>query len=348
MDKLIGGSSIKSNETFKSIMYCEPISTQDFPSLSFSFSSTSTTSTILNDIEPTEPSINSKEYIPSSPRSISESIARETVVRASSNPKLNEKYNIESVIGFGINGVVVSAINLLSNETVAIKLIYKNRLKTQIPNEIKMLSECENENIIAFIEWWQDSLLFYLVTEYVSKPCIKLDSIYIESLHKTIPMFSSGQVYIDDVWNVIIRICKGVGYLHSINISHGDIKRDNIVISDDACKLVDFGFACKADSKRAFYGSLAYSAPELLQIVQPSDIKLPPTDVWALGLVILTLVGGKISLDFAEMVQNGHVKEYPGLDFLTGQVGDLIRGMLSIDVSRRLTMDQVLAHSYFV
>jgi serine/threonine protein kinase len=72
----------------------------------------------------------------------------------------------------------------------------------------------------------------------------------------------------------LLEIAQGLGYLHSLDIIHGDLRGTNILISDDghAC-LSDFGLATafsESDSTAAMTsssnraGSTQWLAPELI------------------------------------------------------------------------------------
>ena len=69
------------------------------------------------------------------------------------------------------------------------------------------------------------------------------------------------------------QICSAISYLHSLEISHRDIKCENILIKARNCvKLTDFGFSRKVMKlgKRilcdTYCGSAAYASPEVLQV----------------------------------------------------------------------------------
>lgn len=70
------------------------------------------------------------------------------------------------------------------------------------------------------------------------------------------------------------QVCDAVEYLHRNNISHRDIKCENILLeSMRHVKLADFGFArlCTDDRGRrlmsqTYCGSSSYAAPEVLQV----------------------------------------------------------------------------------
>ncbi|KAJ6532126.1 kinase-like domain-containing protein [Mycena vulgaris] len=106
-----------------------------------------------------------------------------------------------------------------------------------------------------------------------------------------------------DVNRLLLQVARGLGYLHSLNVVHGDLRGMNILVSDnqDAC-LADFGLtsiitASTIDTFSTNYaGCTRWMAPELLQ---PSDFgderfaRTPASDVYAFACVCLELHTGR-------------------------------------------------------
>ncbi|KAF7349828.1 Kinase-like protein [Mycena venus] len=106
-----------------------------------------------------------------------------------------------------------------------------------------------------------------------------------------------------DILRLTFEIAKGLDYLHSMNIVHGDLRGNNILISDEhhAC-LSDFGLATtiqEADadttagalvSSSNHAGSVRWFAPELINPEQfgcERFMKTRATDVYAFACVCL-------------------------------------------------------------
>ncbi|KAJ8878370.1 hypothetical protein PR048_018947 [Dryococelus australis] len=100
------------------------------------------------------------------------------------------------------------------------------------------------------------------------------------------------------VKNFFRQIVSAVAYLHSLDISHRDLKCENVFMcSRNRLKIGDFGFArwCDgADLSETYCGSTAYAAPEILQGV-PYDPKL--YDSWSLGCVLYIMLTSTMPFD---------------------------------------------------
>jgi serine/threonine protein kinase len=95
-----------------------------------------------------------------------------------------------------------------------------------------------------------------------------------------------------EICRMFKQIALGVQHLHDNKIVHRDIKDENVVLDHEhgGLRLIDFGSAAYLKPGRkyeTFVGTLDYAAPEILRGHTYSG---KPQDVWALGILLFTLV----------------------------------------------------------
>ena len=98
----------------------------------------------------------------------------------------------------------------------------------------------------------------------------------------------------------VIQIVQALQYLHSNKIIHRDLKLGNLFLNDKMeLKLGDFGLATKLEfrSQKKFTvcGTPNYIAPEVLDGKCGHSFQV---DIWSLGVVIYTLIFGKVRIYF--------------------------------------------------
>ncbi|KZP16865.1 kinase-like protein [Athelia psychrophila] len=94
-------------------------------------------------------------------------------------------------------------------------------------------------------------------------------------------------------------IVRGLDNLHGYGVIHGDLKTDNILISDDGrAQIADFGVAVISELQgftTAADRNVRHSAPELTPLTESLPIK--PTkgsDIFSLGILFLQLFDGRV------------------------------------------------------
>jgi serine/threonine protein kinase len=166
-------------------------------------------------------------------------------------------------------------------------------LRRRLHRETHIWHQLEHPNILPFLGISQD---FDRSPALISPLCSNGDALnYVKTHPET------------DRFNLIIGICKGLQYLHSEDVIHGDLKGRNVVIDDNKNpRLCDFGRSKIVDHKgytTIFTGSVQYIAPELLQFVQTgttlngNDAQVPDltkeSDIYSLGIVALEMLSGR-------------------------------------------------------
>lgn len=154
-----------------------------------------------------------------------------------------------------------------------------------LKQEIEISLEVCHENIIKCHKIYEDVHYVNFVFDYIN--CGDLFDYIIQSENNCVLEFQAAMIF--------SQILDALHYLHTINISHRDVKLENFLIINEEnkirVKLIDFGFAAKT-SVSPFtdkIGSLSYLAPEIFTELT-YDTKV---DVWATGIVLFNLLTGK-------------------------------------------------------
>ncbi|XP_044026437.1 death-associated protein kinase 3 isoform X2 [Siniperca chuatsi] len=92
------------------------------------------------------------------------------------------------------------------------------------------------------------------------------------------------------------QILEGLGFMHSKNIAHFDLKPENVMLSDKVSphpniKLIDFGLAHhfhEGEEYRSTSGTPQYIAPEVINCEPLSTA----ADMWSIGVITYILLSG--------------------------------------------------------
>ena len=156
------------------------------------------------------------------------------------------------------------------------------------------------------------------------------------------------------------EICIALKYLHERNIAHRDLKPENLLYTTPLCdaiiKLTDFGFAKETyvkDNLQTPCYTPYYAAPEVLG---PEKYDRS-CDIWSLGVIMYILLCGfppfysnhglAISPGMKSRIRTGQY-DFPAPEWVnvTTEAKELIKGMLSVDPNKRLTIEEVIKNNW--
>ncbi|SCV51137.1 related to protein kinase chk1 [Fusarium fujikuroi] len=274
---------------------------------------------------------------------------------------------VSKTVGRGAYASIKKAIPLDAPTPVfAVKLIHKGyavkhgRISTkQLAMEVSLHSHIgQHPNIIEWFASGEDDIWRWIAMEYAEGGDL-FDKIEADvGVREDI-----AQVY-------FVQLISGVSFMHSKGVAHRDLKPENILLSQDgSLKLADFGMATMFEYKgqrklsSTLCGSPPYIAPEILACGRAADKKLPNAakyspdlvDVWSCGVILFVLLVGNTpwdepsqgSWEFQEYVRTSG----RSTDALWGRVPaealSLLRGMMSIDSSKRFNFTQVRQHPWY-
>ncbi|KAL1122710.1 hypothetical protein AAG570_003037 [Ranatra chinensis] len=155
------------------------------------------------------------------------------------------------------------------------------------------------------------------------------------------------------------QLALAIEYLHAVDISHRDIKCENILITNNMnIKLTDFGFArFTVDANRrpvtsnTYCGSFAYAPPEIL-MGRPYQPK--PTDIWSMGVVLYVMLNKCMpfpNTNIKQLVKEQTKRAWTFRSKVQEVVSDEVRLLtaraIEPDVRKRVTIQQVLEDPWF-
>ncbi|ORY46936.1 kinase-like protein [Rhizoclosmatium globosum] len=248
------------------------------------------------------------------------------------------RYRINGIVGYGGNGVVLSATQVTNNITVAVK---SDLYPSCLPNETGWRRDQ------PFYPCFSGKLRCVGVGDYASKVFAKLEG------HKRLP--------VEAVKCIVLQAAKALRELHSHGYYHGDVKLENLIIGMEDTRglyvvLADFGHAKKVSSGICKYGTENAVPPEFL-VGSPylgNALDGREADVFALGMVLYILLSESGNLqDFHGRIDwesiNLNEGKFPfqfGEEFSTDS-RDLLQQMCMVNPKGRISIQGVVDHQWF-
>ncbi len=216
-----------------------------------------------------------------------------SISKALGNIDITSKYELSDLLGNGKYGVVRKAINKITKDIIAVKIVAKEALSSEemylAKQEIHILKICQHVNLIMLNDIIETNDEYYIFVEY----CKGKDLF-------TWLSDRSFKITEKQAKHLVKQILLGVEYLHHHGIIHRDLKPENILLLDNSdyphLKISDFGLSKIVGPNQLAtepYGTLSYASPELLSN-KPYDMRV---DIWAIGIITYLFLVGHLPFD---------------------------------------------------
>ncbi|XP_056275096.1 serine/threonine-protein kinase Chk2 isoform X2 [Pseudoliparis swirei] len=276
----------------------------------------------------------------------------------SSLPKeLQEKYLLTRRIGTGVCGEVKLAFERSSCRKFAVKIINKKNFQSEgqtqtatrnAQTEIEILQRVDHPCLIRTEDFYQTEDNYYIVLELMEGGELFQRVKAQQQLNESI-----AKLY-------FYQMLKAVEYLHSKGIIHRDLKPENILLSshDDVCliKVTDFNQSRILEETllmRTLCGTPSYLAPEVFTHASTTGYSLA-VDAWSLGVLLFVCLCGYPPFhenfgrqSITEQIIRGEFTMVPSKwKNISDQAKDVVRKLLVVDPSRRMTIQEALQHPW--
>ncbi|XP_059110238.1 maternal embryonic leucine zipper kinase isoform X1 [Peromyscus eremicus] len=259
--------------------------------------------------------------------------------------ELLKYYELYETIGTGGFAKVKLACHILTGEMVAIKIMDKNALGSDLPRvktEIDALKNLRHQHICQLYHVLETKNKIFMVLEHC--PGGELFDYII----------SQDRLSEEETRVVFRQILSAVAYVHSQGYAHRDLKPENLLFDEyHKLKLIDFGLCAKPKGHKDCHlqtccGSLAYAAPEL---IQGKSYLGSEADVWSMGILLYVLMCGFLPFDddnvmaLYKKIMRG---KYDVPKWLSPSSILLLQQMLQVDPKKRISMKNLLNHPWIM
>ncbi|KAK1378589.1 Non-specific serine/threonine protein kinase [Heracleum sosnowskyi] len=256
------------------------------------------------------------------------------------------RYEIGKLLGHGTFAKVYHARNVKTNESVAIKVIDKEKilkggLIAHIKREISILRRVRHPNIVQLFEVMATKSKIFFIMEYVRGG-------------ELFNQVAKGRLKEDVARKYFQQLISAIGFCHSRGVFHRDLKPENILLDENGdLKVSDFGLSAISEQIRGdglfhtFCGTPAYVAPEVLG---RKGYDAEKVDLWSCGIILYVLIAGYLPFH-DQNIMNMYKKIYRGEfrcpRWFSPELSRLLIKILDTNPETRMTIPEIMNNRWF-
>jgi len=257
------------------------------------------------------------------------------------------RYELGRLLGQGAFAKVYYARNLKTGESVAIKVmdrekIVKIGMMEQTKREISVMRLVRHSNIVRLYEVMASKSKIYFVMEYV-----KGGELFNQVVAK-------GTLKEEEARKYFQQLISAVDFCHSRGVYHRDLKPENVLLDDNGdMKVSDFGLCALPEQFRqdgllhTTCGTPAYVAPE---VITDKGYGGAEADIWSCGVILFVLLAGYLPFQDANlmvMYKKIYKGDYKCPAWFSSEVRRLVLRLLDPDPRTRITVPQLMEDPWF-
>lgn len=192
---------------------------------------------------------------------------------------LQGRYDIESVLGTGGQGIVYRANDARRQQAIALKMLHVDgpAAVPKIKHEFRFLRDLLHPSLVPLYELVVDRELSFYTMGLVSGGDFLQAATDESALRRQ-----------------MLQLAEVLAFLHGTDRVHRDVKPSNVLVRDDGrVVLLDFGIGLELgtfeEQGRTIAGTPRYLAPELLELKRAT----PASDAYSVGVMLFEALTGK-------------------------------------------------------
>ncbi|KAK4881098.1 hypothetical protein RN001_004417 [Aquatica leii] len=268
----------------------------------------------------------------------------------------DEVYDVCEEIGRGPFSIVKRCIHRQTGQQFAVKIVDVGKftsspgLSTEdLKREATICHMLKHPHIVELLETYSSEGMLYMVFEYMDGSDLS---------YEVVRRAAAGFVYSESVASHYMRqILEAMRYCHENDIIHRDIKPECVLLAtmenSAPVKLGGFGVAVQLPDRHLInalgrVGCPHFMAPEVVERRQYGKA----VDIWAAGVMLHLLLSGTLPFHgtgrrLLDTICRGKLYlDTPQWEIISDSAKDLIKQMLTVDPSQRITIQEVLSHRW--
>ncbi|XP_028257337.1 serine/threonine-protein kinase BRSK2-like isoform X2 [Parambassis ranga] len=253
-------------------------------------------------------------------------------------------YRLEKTLGKGQTGLVKLGVHCVTCQKVAIKIVNREKLSEsvlmKVEREIAILKLIEHPHVLKLHDVYENKKYLYLVLEHVSGGEL------FDYLVK------KGRLTPKEARKFFRQIISALDFCHSHSICHRDLKPENLLLDEkNNIRIADFGMASLQVGESLLEtscGSPHYACPEVIRGEKYDGRK---ADAWSCGVILFALLVGALPFDddnLRNLLEKVKLGVFHMPHFIPPDCQNLLRGMIEVDASKRLTLEQIQKHTWYL
>ncbi|XP_077375463.1 serine/threonine-protein kinase BRSK2-like isoform X6 [Festucalex cinctus] len=253
-------------------------------------------------------------------------------------------YRLEKTLGKGQTGLVKLGIHCVTCQKVAIKIVNREKLSEsvlmKVEREIAILKLIEHPHVLKLHDVYENKKYLYLVLEHVSGGEL------FDYLVK------KGRLTPKEARKFFRQIISALDFCHSHSICHRDLKPENLLLDEkNNIRIADFGMASLQVGESLLEtscGSPHYACPEVIRGEKYDGRK---ADAWSCGVILFALLVGALPFDddnLRNLLEKVKLGVFHMPHFIPPECQNLLQGMIEVDASKRLTLEQIQKHTWYL
>ncbi|XP_065888605.1 calcium/calmodulin-dependent protein kinase type II delta chain-like isoform X2 [Dysidea avara] len=262
----------------------------------------------------------------------------------------SEAYELKEELGRGAFSIVKRCVRLHDGVHLAAKIVniqkLSSRERQKLEREARICKLLKHPNIVYLHEVLIDNGFHYMIFDLVTGGEL-FDEVVAREFYSE-----------KDASRCMQEVLNSIQFCHHNCIVHRDLKPENLLLSskskDAVTKLADFGLAVELNDPNqvewfGYAGTPGYLSPEVVNKEKYGKA----IDMWACGVILYILLVGYPPFwhdDQKKLYQQIKTAKYdfpsPEWDTVSQDAKNLIKIMLELDPSQRITAEDALRHPW--